>query len=58
MTRVVIGEGSDIGVGAVILPGVILGIGVQVGADAVVSRSFEAGAVIAGVLAKRIDSRF
>jgi acetyltransferase-like isoleucine patch superfamily enzyme len=55
---VAIGEGSDIGVGAVILPGVTLGKGVQVGAGAVVSRSFEAGAVIAGVPAKRIDSRF
>ena len=42
MKRVVIGEGPNIGVGA----------------DAVVSRSFEAGAVIAGVLAKRIVSRF
>jgi len=55
---VAIGEGADIGVGAVILPGVVLGKGVQVGAGAVVSRSFESGAIIAGVPAKRIGSRF
>ncbi|MBT5927253.1 MAG: acyltransferase [Verrucomicrobia bacterium] len=55
---VTIGEGSDIGVGAVILPGVVLGKGVQVGAGAVVSRSFQDGAVIAGVPAKLIRSRY
>lgn len=53
-----IGEGSDIGVGSILLPGVELGKGVQVGAGAVVTRSFDAGSVIAGVPAKRIDSRF
>lgn len=46
---VVIGDGCDIGVNAVILPGVTLGQGVQVGAGAVVTRDAPAGSVIAGV---------
>ena len=52
--RVIVGDGCDIGVSAVILPGVELGCNVQVGAGAVVTQSFEAGSVIAGVPAKRI----
>lgn len=46
---VVVGRGSDIGVGAILLPGVTLGCGVQVGAGAVVTRSFPDYAVVAGV---------
>ena len=45
---VVIGEECWIGANAVILPGVHLGDRVVVGAGAVVTRSFESGAVIAG----------
>lgn len=42
-------EECDIGVGAIILPGVHLGRGVQVGAGAVVTKDFPAYAVVAGV---------
>jgi acetyltransferase-like isoleucine patch superfamily enzyme len=53
--EVVIGDGCDIGVNAVILPGVTLGKNVQVGAGAVVTKSFPNGSVIAGVPAKILD---
>jgi acetyltransferase-like isoleucine patch superfamily enzyme len=43
-----IGDGCDLGVNSVILPGVELGRGVQVGAGAVVTLSFSDYAVIAG----------
>ncbi|SFH69349.1 acyltransferase [Planctomicrobium piriforme] len=52
-----IGAGSDIGVSAVILPGVTLGNGVQVAAGAVVKDSFPDYAVIGGVPAKLIRIR-
>jgi acetyltransferase-like isoleucine patch superfamily enzyme len=47
-----IGEGCDIGMGAIILPGVRIGAGVQVGAGAVVSEDLPDGAVAAGVPAR------
>jgi acetyltransferase-like isoleucine patch superfamily enzyme len=47
-----IGDGCDLGVNAVILPGVNLGLRVQVGAGAVVTRSFPDDSVIAGVPAR------
>ena len=50
-----IGAGSDIGAGAIILPGVELGECVQVGAGAVVTKSFPANAVIAGIPAKQLE---
>lgn len=50
-------EGSDIGVGAVILPGVRVGRGAQVGAGAVVSEDVPDYAVAAGVPARIIRSR-
>jgi acetyltransferase-like isoleucine patch superfamily enzyme len=43
---------SDIGVGAILLPGVTIGVGAQVGAGAVVTQSVEDYAVVAGVPAK------
>jgi len=51
-SEVRIGDGCDIGVNAVVLPGVVLGDYVQVGAGAVVTESFSNGAVIAGVPAR------
>ena len=52
-----IGAGSDLGTGATILPGVELGECVQVGAGAVVTRSFPSYSIVAGVPAKRLDSQ-
>ena len=52
-----IGAGSDIGAGATILPGVELGEYVQVGAGAVVAKSFPAHSIVAGVPAKQLDSK-
>lgn len=46
--RVVIGSGSDIGVGAVILPGITIGEGAVIGAGAVVTREVPPYAVVAG----------
>lgn len=54
---VVLDDGCDIGVGAVILPGVRIGKGAQVGAGAVVTRSVDDGAIVAGVPAKVIGNR-
>jgi acetyltransferase-like isoleucine patch superfamily enzyme len=45
-------RGASIGSGAVILCGVTIGAGAQIGAGAVVTRSVEAGAVVAGVPAR------
>ena len=46
---VVIEDGADIGVGAIILPGVTVGRGVQIGAGAVVTADLPPYAVAAGV---------
>lgn len=45
---VVLGDGCDIGVGAILLPGVTVGPGAQIGAGAVVTRDVPAYAVAAG----------
>lgn len=52
-----IGAGADIGVNAVILPGIAIGAGAIVGAGAVVTRDVPPRAVVAGVPARRIGSR-
>jgi acetyltransferase-like isoleucine patch superfamily enzyme len=52
-----IGDGADIGVGAIILPGVTIGRGVQVGAGAVVTRDVRDHAVVAGVPARELRLR-
>ena len=57
LAEVVLEDGCDIGVGAIILPGVRIGAGAQVGAGAVVSRAIPAGAIVAGVPARILRQR-
>jgi len=45
-------DNSDIGVGAIILPGVTIGVGAQIGAGSVVTKSVDDYAVVAGVPAR------
>jgi len=52
-----IGDGCDIGVGAVLLPGTRLASGIQVGAGAVVRGEHAPDAVIAGVPARYLRMR-
>jgi acetyltransferase-like isoleucine patch superfamily enzyme len=54
---VVIEDDSDIGVGAIILPGVTIGRGAQIGAGAVVTHDVPAYGVAAGVPAKLLRMR-
>jgi acetyltransferase-like isoleucine patch superfamily enzyme len=54
---VTIGNGSDLGVGCTVLPGVTIGRGVQVGAGAVVASDLPDYAVAAGVPARVIRFR-
>lgn len=51
---VVIEEGADIGIGAIILPGVTIGRNCQVGAGAVVTKSLPPFSIAAGVPARSI----
>ncbi len=52
-----IGPGSDVGVGAIILPGVTVGEGVQVGAGSVVTSDLPDYSIAAGVPARVIRMR-
>lgn len=54
---VTINDDCDIGVGTIILPGVTIGHGVQVGAGAVVSKNLPPYAVAAGIPARIIRMR-
>lgn len=54
---VVIEDDCDIGIGAIILPGVTIGRGAQVGAGAVVTRSVEPYAIVVGVPARLLRVR-
>jgi acetyltransferase-like isoleucine patch superfamily enzyme len=57
MEPVVIGDGSDLGAGSIILGGVTLGKGVVVGAGSVVTSDVPDYAVVAGVPATRLRWR-
>lgn len=52
-----IGDGSDIGIGSILLPGTRIGEGAQIGAGAVVTGEIPAGMVAAGVPAKVLRRR-
>jgi acetyltransferase-like isoleucine patch superfamily enzyme len=52
-----IGDGADIGVSAVVLPGVRIGRGAQVGAGAVVAQDVPDNAIVAGVPARVLRYR-
>ena len=49
-----VGDGTWIGAGAIILPGLTIGAGCVVAADAVVTRNCDPNEVYAGVPAKRL----
>lgn len=55
--EVVIEDHADLGIGAIVLPGVRIGRGAQVGAGAVVSKDVPAYSVVAGVPAVVIKER-
>jgi len=55
--KVIIEDGCDIGVGAIILPGVRIGEGSIIGAGSVVDKDVEPYTVVAGVPAKVLRNR-
>jgi acetyltransferase-like isoleucine patch superfamily enzyme len=57
LAPVVIADGVDLGVGCIVMPGVSVGEGTQVGAGAVVTRDLPAFSVAAGVPARVLRSR-
>ena len=54
---VIIEDGADIGVGAILMPGVTVGRGAQVGAGAVVTRDVPAYTIVAGSPARVLRER-
>jgi len=57
LAPVTLGDGCDIGIGSIILPGVRVGEGAIIGAGAVVAENVPAFEVWAGVPARRLRSR-
>ena len=57
LKEVVIEDGSDIGIGVIILPGVTIGEGAIIGAGAVVTKNVPSHSVAAGVPARIIRNR-
>ena len=55
--EVIIGDGCDIGIGSIILPGVRIGEGSIVGAGSIVTKDVEAYRVVAGIPAKVLRRR-
>lgn len=52
-----IGAGADVGIGAILLPGVKVGAGAQIGAGAVVTGEIPAGVIAVGVPARVVRRR-
>jgi acetyltransferase-like isoleucine patch superfamily enzyme len=57
ISPVIIEDDADIGIGAIILPGVKVGKGAQIGAGAVVTTNIDPHAIAAGIPAKIINKR-
>ena len=57
LAEVVVEDEADLGVGAIVLPGVTIGRGAQIGAGAVVTRDVPAYAIAAGTPARVIGMR-
>jgi acetyltransferase-like isoleucine patch superfamily enzyme len=57
LAAVTLCDGCDIGTGAIIMPGVRVGVGAQVGAGAVVTADVPDGAIVAGVPARVLRTR-
>jgi acetyltransferase-like isoleucine patch superfamily enzyme len=57
LEKVVIEDDADLGIGAIVLPGVRIGRGAQIGAGAVVTKDVPAYAVVAGNPAKLLYMR-